>query len=397
MSPVSRGRGKKNRSAKGPVGKRDVARRLPVGDDADLGWPLDRSGPASMSGWPADGRGGALASLADVSELLSGLPGGVRADAGAGGWVGMSWVTIERLAREKAGPPGAGRGRPYRDDAEQLSDAQLLEQLRSLGIELDRAGLQALCQDALSAQEVASQILGGRLAASQRGTLESDWVWLAVLTLWQRWWPDQPCLETIDDKIQEGYERSGDLGAATDAWLQAWSDVLHLCDAAGITTIAGFDRRFPLTQSLFNWNQDLEMELGNAGLDDPAKLRARITVGEEVLRRFTDCDQLLVENWRRAIAEAWFWLGETSKADELYRDWLDHDPRWGFGWVGWASGYMPPPRSGAPTDYQRAEQLLRQGQAVSGVRDREAITEWLQLTRDNRERDGAESGSQKEP
>jgi hypothetical protein len=162
--------------------------------------------------------------------------------------------------------------------------------------------------------------------------------------------------------------------------------VLHLCDATGITTIAGFDRRFPLTQSLFNWHQDLEMELGNAGLDDPAKLQARITVGEEVLRRFTDCGELEVENWRRAIAEAWLWLGEAGKAEELYRDWLDHDPQWGFGW---ACGCMPPPRTGAPSDYRRAEELLCQGLAVSGVRDREAIAEWLQLTRDEGERQGA--------
>jgi len=35
--------------------------------------------------------------------------------------------------------------------------------------------------------------------------------------------------------------------------------------------IAAFDARFPLTQSLYNWSQDLEMELGNAGHDDPAK------------------------------------------------------------------------------------------------------------------------------
>ena len=172
----------------------------------------------------------------------------------------------------------------------------------------------------------------------------------------------KPCLETIDDKIQEGYQRSAqDLGAATDTWLNAWSDVLQLCDAAGITTIRGFDGQFPMTQSLFNWHQDLEMELGNAGLDDSAKLRARISVGDEVLRRFTDCDQLAVENWRRAIAEAWFWLGDTDRADQMYHRWLDHDPQWGYGWIGWAHGHIPPARTGAPTDYQRAEDLLRQG------------------------------------
>jgi hypothetical protein len=61
------------------------------------------------------------------------------------------------------------------------------------------------------------------------------------------------------------------------------------------------------------------------------------------------------------VAEAWFWLGETAKADQLYRDRLADDPQWGFGWIGWACGYMPPSGKGVLTDYQRAEKLLRQG------------------------------------
>jgi hypothetical protein len=291
----------------------------------------------------------------------------------------ISWVTIERWAREKAGPPGAGRTRPYRDDAERLSDGQLLEKLRGFGIGLDRAGLEALCQGALSAQEVASQLTSLHLTEAQTRTPGSDWVWLAVLALWQRWWPAKPCLETLDDKIQDGYAAlREDPGTATERWLDAWADVLALCDATGITTIAAFDARFPLTQPLFNWSQDLEMELGNAGRADPAKLRARITVGEQVMRRFTDCGQLMIENWRRAIVEAWFWLGETSKAEQLYSGWLGADPRWGFGWIGWASCYMPPGKD-TPKNYQRAEDLLRQGYAVRGVRDRDAIADWLRL------------------
>jgi hypothetical protein len=327
-------------------------RRLPASDGSEpYGGPFDRPGPMS---------------LAEVVDQILGLPGGVYADDASArtsdALVRISWVTIERWARKTAGPPDTDRGRPYRDDAERLSVAQLLEKLRGFGIELDRAGLETLCQDALSAQAVASRLLDRHLSESERGRQESDWIWLAVLALWQRWWPAKPCLETTDDRIQEGYERlAQDRGAAMDPWLQAWSDVLQLCDATGITTIAGFDERLPMTQSLFNWNQDLETELGNAGLDDPAKLQARITVGEELLRRFTDCDQLVTENWHRAIAESWFWLGETSKADQLYRNWLEHDPQWGFVWIGWASGYLPPPRTGGLTDYQRAEELLCQG------------------------------------
>lgn len=356
MSPVSRGRGKKNRSAKGPLSKRATARSRPVALDSDADEVVTWSEP--------------------------GLDG--RAVRGVDTSLAISWVTIERWAREDRGPRGGGHsGRPYRDDAESLTDTELLEKLRGCGVELDRAGLQALCRNALSAEEVASGLMNG-LPVGDQSAMEVDWIWLAVLALWQRWWPDRPCLETVDDKIQDGYTQlKPDHGAATDRWLSAWSDVLHLCDATGITTIAGFDRRFPMTQSLFNWHQDLEMELGNAGLDDPAKSRARIEVGEQILRRFTDCDQLAIENWRRAIAEAWFQLGDAATADELYRGWLGDEPQWGFGWIGWASGYMPPLRTGLPSNHQRAEDLLRQGYAVSGVRDRDAIASWLRLARED--------------
>jgi hypothetical protein len=386
---VSRGRGKKNRSAKGPLGKRAAVRRLPLGHDPVAGL---FAGPDPMgASQVTDGPGQRPVSLTEMIEEASApvytSVGGPVAESRP--LLEISWVTIERWTREEAGPGGAGHGRPCRDDAESLTDPQLLEKLRGFGIELDRAGLETLCQDALSAQEVASRLIGRHLSAAERHTPESDWVWLAVLALWQRWWPAKPCLETVDDKMQEGYARlAQDRGAATDRWLDAWSDVLHLSDAAGITTVAGFDERFPLTQSLFNWNQDLEMELGNAGLDDPGKLHARIVVGEEITRRFADCDGLVGENWRRAIAEAWFWLGETAKAEQLYRSWLDDDPQWGFGWVGWASGYMPPPGKGLFTDHRRAEDLLRQGYAVSGVRDRDAIADWLRLVREEAEHPG---------
>ena len=186
------------------------------------------------------------------------------------------------------------------------------------------------------------------------------------------------CLELLDDKIQAGYrerEHSESAGAAT--WLDAWADVLRLCDAAGARSIEGFDDRFPMTQSLYNWSQDLEEALWNAGLDDREKLLARIAVCEEALRRFRDEDQLMTENRRRALAESYFEVGKTGKAEDLFQSWLAADPRWGFGWIGWAACHVP--RVGRFKNYGRAEELLRRGYSTPGVRDREAIAEWLQI------------------
>jgi hypothetical protein len=49
---------------------------------------------------------------------------------------------------------------------------------------------------------------------------------------------------------------------------------------------------------------------------------------------------------------------------------------------------MPPTRTGTLADHQRAEDLLRQGYAVAGVRDRDAVAEWIQLAREETEHPG---------
>jgi hypothetical protein len=116
----------------------------------------------------------------------------------------------------------------------------------------------------------------------------------------------------LDDKMQAGYDHqeNGDVAACATAWLDAWADVLRLCDATGIGSVDEFDDRFSLTQSLFNWISDLEIELDNAGMKDLSFWTARIEVCREALRRFTDIYELTAGNLRRAWAESLFALGQ---------------------------------------------------------------------------------------
>ncbi|HEY7811642.1 MAG TPA: SEC-C metal-binding domain-containing protein [Nakamurella sp.] len=297
----------------------------------------------------------------------------------------MSWVTIDRVCEEESrSDPGIGRlladsGRPLRSQAAGLSDEELLAKLRGFGLDLDRHSLDQMCEGALSAEAVAAPLIAGCGFGDDSERMQGDWIWICLVTLWQRWWPGRVCLELLDDKVQSGYrEMERDEGAAAAIWLDAWSDLLRLCDAAGIGSIEEFDDRLPLTQSLYNWSQDLEDALWNAGLDDGSLLQARIAVCEEALRRFPNEDQLMIENRRRALAESYFEVGQTGRAEELFESWLAADQAWGYGWIGWASCHQPGPRR--PGDYGRAEQLLRRGYATPGVRDRDAIAEWLQLS-----------------
>jgi len=289
----------------------------------------------------------------------------------------ISWVAMERIYEREVQRDARLRkqagARPLRVHAKDLSDEELLARLRSFGLEIDRAWLEQKCERALSAEEIARPLLGQSRSRGQ----QSDWIWICVAALWRRWFPEQPSFEELEDKMQTGYEllASRDVVAACRVWLEAWNDVVRLLDKAGIESIADFDERFGGTQSLFNWIQDLESELWNAGLEERQFLSARIALCEEGLRRFQSGDDLMIENRRRALAESNFEMGETEKAEALYREWLDADPCWGWGWIGWSDCYRF--TRSQQVDLNRCGQILREGFVIAAVRDRADIADRL--------------------
>ena len=156
----------------------------------------------------------------------------------------MSFVTLDRICQERVDKEGVSRelvrnGRPLRSSAALLSDDELLAKLRELGLDVDRDGVERLCEGALSAEEVARPIT----EKLKLGNMVADWVWICLVALWQRWWPERVCLELLDDKMQAGYvqDAENDTYAAAVTWLEAWADVLRLCDVAGIDSIKEFD------------------------------------------------------------------------------------------------------------------------------------------------------------
>ena len=146
--------------------------------------------------------------------------------------VKLSWVTLDRIVSKEALSDEAVRrqleqnARPLRSHTASMGDEDLLAKLRGLGVDADREKLAKLCEGALSAEEV----VGERLRLHG---WDADWAWICLVTLWERWWPDKACLELLDDKVQAGYEadQRNDFVVSGRIWLDAWSDVLRLCNA----------------------------------------------------------------------------------------------------------------------------------------------------------------------
>jgi len=149
----------------------------------------------------------------------------------------FSWVALDRFAEKERTRDATFRkqsaGKVLRSDAQPLTDDDLLAKLRSFGIELDRPALERLCREALSAEEMATPWLDQR---TFHGTAEmaSDWIWVCLTALWQRWFPDQPCFEFPVDKMQAGYDdrvREEPRSLATSGWRRG--ETCSVCSIKG--------------------------------------------------------------------------------------------------------------------------------------------------------------------
>ena len=86
---------------------------------------------------------------------------------------------------------------------------------------------------------------------------------------------------------------------------------------SGTDSLDRFDAHFGGTQSVFNWVQDLEMELHNAGLEEPQFFRERIALCETMITRFSG-GSLGIENFKIALAQSHFELGDRGTGDRPF-------------------------------------------------------------------------------
>lgn len=293
----------------------------------------------------------------------------------------MSYIALNRIVEERMAQDASYRRdlerkrRPLLSHGRSMLDDELLAKLRQLGIDAQPPWIVDSFPNFVSAEAMSSAMV----ACAEAGLpgAEADWVWIAITCLWERWQPNLPNMEMVDDKMQAGYAalNAGDTLQACRLWLETWHGILDIIDRAGVDSLDDFDDQFGGTQSVFNWVQDLETELHNAGIDEPRFFHERISLCEMMLDRFSD-GKLSIDNFKAALAESHFELGNRQTGDRLFRAWLDETPQWGSGWISWSDYYWLFPKA-ERNDPPRAEQILQEGLATPGVENRLHILERL--------------------
>lgn len=301
----------------------------------------------------------------------------------------ISQIAIRRIVEEKADEDPEYRrqlgDRPLLQTTRAMSDEELLAKLESLGVAVDRNWLDRSTRRQVAAWAVAEDALS-QFSDEQRIAAE-DWVWLSLICLWERWFPDRPSMEKLDDLIHDGYDlkKQQDELAACRLWRTAWLAVEDIMVGCGVESIAEFEEAFGGTQSIFNWVQDYESALCGASQRDAEFLEHRVELCRAVLAlcrqgpisQFERSSDLFEENFRRGLAECHFLMGDNAAADQLYEQWLKADPCWGSGWIGWSDAYFLFAADEAKNDPDQAIRLLKRGLDVLDVRDRPEVRDRL--------------------
>lgn len=108
--------------------------------------------------------------------------------------------------------------------------------------------------------------------------------------------------------------------------------------------------------TFFNWSQDFEMYLGNAGIEEPRFHEKRIQYCREFLEAFPDESPLIRENMGRAVGESLHGLGRIEEADRTFEKLIEEDPTAPWVRLGWASLYHYGPGK-TLADLEKAEEI----------------------------------------
>ena len=189
-------------------------------------------------------------------------------------------------------------------------------------------------------------------------------------------------LEIINAKIQQGWvltQEKRETKRGCDIWLEAWGGIKELFEEGFAADIGDLDKKYKWSQWITNYVQFLEMELGNAGIDDPAYHCKRIEYCREMLQ-WCGSDELLISNTRCAMAEAYFESGDEAECDRLFEGWLRDDPDWALGYLAWAECYS---FKADGTNDDKIEKILLAGYSKGRPRDRfEIIANLMALYED---------------
>jgi tetratricopeptide (TPR) repeat protein len=265
-----------------------------------------------------------------------------------------------------------------------MSTSAIIEKLESMGVDFKEERFKEQAQNYVSAIQLAEDHYYTQ--NFHAGGSDEDFIWLAIIELWDRITPEKFSVEKIDDLMQEGYKdiEKRSYKSGMEKWEKTWVMIKSLVPA-NLHSVEEADEFFSeLTQFISNWCQDFEMELHNAGLEDSSFFAKRIKYCRDFCRIFPLSDELILQNMLIAEAESYAAIGDIATADKKFQDLIKRFPNNAWGYITWGDMYCESKLdSDAPVNYEKAEKIYRLGLANCNT-EIDAVNERLEYLENNR-------------
>lgn len=304
--------------------------------------------------------------------------GGRDREIGGGG---LAPYTIAQLVRDDRGivDPALRRAvaRHRRgwtvEKVRAMKTEEIEERLRQLGTGYDRERFLTEAAIGYSAWELS--IPWTERDAFVGTDLDLDFAGFAACELWRRLLPDRPSMETIDDRMQAGYECAGVTGGepvACDIWWRLW-EILRGRFTPAMRTVDEAGVLFRGTQAFGNWLSDFEFHLENgAARGGPLAEMGRRFCSERIAQ-FTDEPAKRQASMRCTLATFLFDLARPDEAEAVLEEAVQRWPDSPWPYIYLADECASPRRPGARPDTVAARAWLTRGLLAVGREDRREL------------------------
>ncbi len=152
--------------------------------------------------------------------------------------------------------------------------------------------------------------------------------------------------------------QQGKTAEACDLWLEFWNNLKERLKPE-FRDVKEAETVFSGSEFIYNWCQDLECELGNAGISDSVYYQKRIVYCDEFCSLFPESEDTLLHAMKRAISESHFALGNSDEGSKCFKNLIELYPENIWGYVGWGDMYLWPKKKISKPDLKKAEQIYK--------------------------------------
>lgn len=239
------------------------------------------------------------------------------------------------------------------EEVDALDTDEIMDRLKELGVPFEKDAFLSDVETYFSAEEI-SENWFRQYNLSIKGRME-DFPWFAARVLWVRMAPAQNLsMEEMDDLLDRGiaHMKVKNYVSGCDLWLELWEGIKYRI-VPSYKDLGYLGEHYDGSFFVRNFVQDLEMELHNAGLDDPIYFEKRIAFCKEFCEFFPSEDKLILHSMGRAIADSYGELGQYDKAEARFQQLVDDFPDNHWSYTGWGDFLF----LGMRQDYERAKDL----------------------------------------